>query len=99
MSLEAAENLIEEGRNIHELNVKIFTVVSVSSNANSFGYKGVLVLAEDGTGYELGFQAYGTEAVPDRGDTIQGASLPSYPPPRKLPDTLNAKTILGEIEK
>jgi hypothetical protein len=62
-----------------------FTVITVSSNANSFGYKGVLCLAADGIGVEVAFQAYGPDPLPKRGDVIAEDKLPKSPVWRELP--------------
>jgi hypothetical protein len=45
-------------------------VVTISSNANSFGLKGVLCLAPSGKGVEAGIQAYGSDPLPQIGDTL-----------------------------
>lgn len=65
--------------------VKNFTVVTVSSNANSFGYKSVLCLAEDGEGFEGLVQAYGTDKVPARGDVVLKTDPRWYAGVRELP--------------
>jgi hypothetical protein len=73
--------------------VRDFTVITVSSNANSFGYKGVLVLAEDGTGYECAFQAYGSEPLPKPGDVIPEDRLPKSPVWRSLPKVTTERAL------
>ena len=74
--------IITSGRKLHEDSCKpkprIFTVVTASLNTSSFGYRQVLVLTEDGTGYACLYQAYGTEEVPKRGDKIEESKLPTY---------------------
>jgi hypothetical protein len=49
---------------------ELYTVVTISSNANSFGLKGVLCLAPSGKGVEAGIQAYGSDPLPQIGDTL-----------------------------
>ena len=94
-----AEKLIAEGKAFHEAST-LYTVVSVSSNTNSFGYKSVVVLREDGTGYKLLVQAYGTDEVPKRGDKVD----PKEPRFFGAPATLKtftpgqANKILAEIK-
>jgi len=99
---EQARKLIDEGREIHNASVrpKKFTVITVSSNANSFGYMGVLVLAEDGTGYECLYQAYGVDPVPARGDTLPEDKVPTYCR-RTLPATAPTKAakLIAEATK
>jgi len=79
--------------------LKLFTVVTVSSNANSFGYKSVLALAEDGEGIELLVQAYGTDKVPVRGERVKRDDPRGYLEPRALPKITpaQAKKVLKEI--
>jgi hypothetical protein len=79
---------------------KSFTVVAVSSNTNSFGYKGVLFLAEDGTGYEVAFQAYGADPLPKQGDVIPEDRLPRSPSFRVLPvvPPEKARKIIAEAK-
>lgn len=80
---------------------KQFTVVVVSSNTNSFGYKSVLCLAEDGEGFEGLVQAYGCEAVPVRGDLVDHRDPRFYGLPRVLPRVLPAQAakVLKEVRK
>ena len=76
---EAALEIISAGRGLHETScVPVFTVVSVSDKANTFGYKGVLLLCEDGRGFECLYQAYGVESVPQRGTCLPEDKLPTY---------------------
>lgn len=78
---------------------KAFTVITVSSNANSFGYKSVLCLAEDGEGFEGLVQAYGTDKVPARGDVVLKTDSRWYAGVRALPAAkpADAKKILKSI--
>ena len=62
-----------------------FTVISVSANANSFGYKGLIVLNAAGDAFELHCQAYGSDPVPSRGDDVRlDDSRFACPPPRRI---------------
>lgn len=57
------------------------TVISVSKNTNSFGYKGVIVMNQEGECIEVLVQAYGTDVVPSKGedvDTSQSKFSSSY---------------------
>jgi hypothetical protein len=96
------EHRISEARKIlgNPPPVRHFTVVAVSSNANSFGYKGFLVVAEDGTGYECQFQAYGNDPTPKRGDVIAEDKLPTYPARRELPKSKPAtvKKVIAKLK-
>lgn len=67
---------------------KSYTVIAVSSNTNSFGYKSILALAPDGTGIAILKQAYGIETLPVRGDTVTEAD--GYGPARPLPSVIPA---------
>lgn len=80
---------------------KTFTVITVSTNTNSFGYKSVLCLAEDGEGFEGLVQAYGTDKVPVRGDVVSKSDPRWYCGARALAPTLpkNAKKLLAAIIK
>lgn len=49
---------------------ELYTVVAVSSNTNSFGLGGVVCLAPSGKGVEAGIQAYGSNPLPQSGDTF-----------------------------
>ncbi len=66
---DEAKAFIERGKRLHE-QATLYTVVTVSTNTNTFGYKSVLVLREDGTCYKLLVQAYGTDEVPEEGDKV-----------------------------
>lgn len=97
--------VIEIGREIHEAGVekpaaKNFTVVAVSTNATSFGYKSVLCLAEDGEGFEGLVQAYGTDKVPAQGDVVTKADSRWYASVWALRATkpADAKKILKSIK-
>jgi len=97
--------VIEIGREIHEAGVekpaaKNFTVVAVSTNANSFGYKSVLCLAEDGEGFEGLVQAYGTDKVPAQGDVVRKDESRWYgaPHPLKKIAAEQAKKILASLK-
>ena len=70
------------------MNANTFTVISVSSNANSFGYRGLIILAPDGTGYEIFAQAYGSDPVPCKGDQVR---LEDFQTSKQLPPTSPAK--------
>ena len=78
---------------------KTFTVVTVSTNTNSFGYKSVLCLAEDGEGFEGLVQAYGCDPVPVRGDKVRKDDPRWYCGARALAPMLpkNAKKLLKSI--
>lgn len=80
---------------------KPFTVVAVSSNANSFGYKSVVCLAEDGEGFEGLVQAYGTDKVPVRGDVVFKNDTRWYCGTRGLTkaEPSLAKKILADVRK
>ncbi len=71
---------------------KDFKVVSVSENHNSFGLYGVVLLAKDGTAYEVAMgslykpakgDTLACRVINDRLDTILGKS---YELPRRLDD-------------
>lgn len=103
-----AHDLIALGRSIHEAGipaspppVKTYTVIAVSSNANSFGYKSVLCLAEDGEGFEGLVQAYSTDKVPVRGDVVRKDESRWYCAPRALPEVSpeQAREILADVRK
>jgi hypothetical protein len=73
------------------------TVIAVSSNANSFGYKGVLVLTSEGAGFELAVQAYGTDTVPAVGEDVDTEENRFYSPlTRALPPCQKSK-VAGVI--
>lgn len=110
LTLPQCNLLIALGRSIHEAGVaeptppppvKTFTVIAVSSNANSFGYKSVIALADDGEGLEFLVQAYGTDKVPVRGDVVRKDESRWYCAPR----TLNGGTpkqvrkVLADVRK
>lgn len=90
---------INRGRKLHEAST-LFTVVAVSTNTNSFGYKSVVVLREDGTGYKLLVQAYGTDKVPERKDKVDLREPRFYGAPEalKVITPAQAKKILAEIK-
>jgi hypothetical protein len=77
------------------------TVISVSENTNSFGYKGILALAPDGRGTEMMQQAYGTDPVVRRGENVDTADarfvshrdLPGVPPARAAKVIAAAKKL------
>jgi hypothetical protein len=90
---------------------KKFTVIAVSSNTNSFGYKQVCVLHESGEGYALlvqaygtdkvPVQAYGTDKVPVQGEEVELRESRFYGAPQKLPVTSpeKSKKIIAEAKK
>lgn len=108
LTTEQAARVIECGREIHEAAVaaakvavvKEFTVVTVSTNTNAFGYKSVLCLAEDGEGFEGFVQAYGTDKVPAQGDVVRKDDPRWYAGVRSLPAAkpADAKKILKSIK-
>lgn len=80
---------------------KLFKVVTVSSNANSFGLQGVILMARDGEAYEA---AHGQQGIPAKGETVAmpldengqiawGAA--GYEIPRKLPAPPNQ--VISEV--
>jgi hypothetical protein len=80
-----------------------FKVVSVSSNTNSFGLYGVIMVAKDGTAYEVGINYLGK---PNKGQVLNAAvsengNLVSlevgYEIPRKLPTA--PQKVVKEIWK
>ena len=87
---------------------KEFKVVSVSSNTNSFGLYGVIMIARDGEAYEI---AVGSLYKPNRGDIIIKDSILnpeykqisysfrgiSYELPRNLPEA--PKEVIREVWK
>ena len=77
--------LIQEGGKLHYAGIKtLWHVVSVSSNANAFGHKGVIVMNECGEVRELSLQAYGCDKLPAKGDVL--TKFPSSEvQPRTLP--------------
>jgi len=79
---------------------KNFTVVAVSTNTNSFGYRCVLCLAEDGEGFQFLVQAYGTDKVPAQGDVVTKADSRWYgaPHPLKKIAAEQAKKILASLK-
>lgn len=79
---------------------KTFTVITVSSNTNSFGYKSVLCLAETGEGFEGLVQAYGTNKVPVRGDAVTKEESRWYCGTRALGSVTpkQARAILAEVK-
>lgn len=94
-----------EGQAVTEqLHGKDFTVVAVSSNTNSFGLKSVLLLAEDGEGWEILKSPYGGESMPKQGDTIQQRKgrfqCGTYECPRQLQKQTptSAAKILKEVK-
>ncbi len=107
LTTRQAALVIETGREIHEARVaasatpKSYTVVAVSSNANSFGYKSVLCLAEDGEGLQFLVQAYGTDKVPARGDVVRKDESRWFgaPHPLKKVTEKEAKKILADVRK
>lgn len=68
---------------------KMFTVIAVSSNRNSFGLTSVLLLAEDGEGWEILKSLTGASVMPKPGMTLvrKGDKFlcGHYMPPRELP--------------
>ena len=82
--------------------VKTYTVVAVSSNANSFGYKSVLCLADDGDGLEFLVQAYGTDNVPVRGDVVRKDESRWYSPCTRTLEKITpeqAHKVLADVRK
>ena len=81
-----------------------FKIVSVSSNTNSFGLHGVVILAKSGTAFEIGMGSInnptkGAELfckISEQGNLleIQGKS---YEIPRKLPNA--PKEVIAEVFK
>jgi len=70
---------------------KLFKVVTVSSNANSFGLQGVILMARDGEAYEA---AHSAQGLPTKGETVAmpmdengqiAWAAAGYEIPRKLP--------------
>lgn len=106
LTRDQAYHIITVGREIHEATVaacaapKTFTVVAVSSNANSFGYKSVLCLADDGEGFQFLVQAYGTDKVPAQGDVVRKDESRWYgaPHPLKKITAEQAKKILADLK-
>ena len=79
---------------------KAFTVIEKSSNTNSFGYRGLLALAIDGTAREFAVQAYGSDPEPSVGDLLAEDDPRIYAPlTRPLPPVTpeRADQILSEI--
>lgn len=78
-----------------------FTVIAVSTNTNSFGYKSVLCLSKDGEGFEALVQAYGTDKVPARGDKVHEDDSRWYAGTRALVPVLpkNARKLIAEASK
>jgi hypothetical protein len=92
---------------IHEASVAAanrFTVVAVSSNTNSFGYKSIILLNESGEGWEILKSAYGCEDLPKQGDVVNRVGdrfqCGSYQCPRRLEDAAPkvAAKILKEVK-
>lgn len=79
---------------------KTFTVIEKSSNTNSFGYRGLLALAIDGTAREFAVQAYGSDPEPTVGESLDADDPRIYAPlTRALPPVSpeRADQILSEI--
>jgi hypothetical protein len=75
------------------------TVISVSKNTNSFGYKGIVVLTEEGQAQQVLAQAYGTDTVPEKGDDIETTDK-KFISSEKYPDILPslAKQLIKKIK-
>ena len=84
---------------------KDFTVIAVSSNTNSFGLKSILLLAEDGEGWEILKSPYGGDELPKQGDTVQGVgdrfNCGTYECPRQLSTHTPKKSreIIAEVRR
>lgn len=87
------------------ITAKDFKVVSVSSNANSFGLHGVIILAQDGQGFEVGITG---QFLPAKGDVLsctvcnktgdlKSIHRHSYEIPRMLPKAPEA--VIKEVWK
>jgi hypothetical protein len=67
-----------------------FTVISVSSNTNSFGFKSIFLLNEQGEGWEILKSAYSGDTLPKRGDAVKRVGdrfqCGSYECPRRRHD-------------
>lgn len=75
------------------------TVITVSSNTNSFGYKSVIVMSKEGEAKQLLLQAYGTDTVPRKGDDVD-TSDPKFAHSSELPGILPslAKQLIKKIK-
>lgn len=49
---------------------KVFKVAAVSENTNAFGLKGIMLVAEDGTTYQVAMSAYGSQPLWQVGETV-----------------------------
>lgn len=102
---QAVTGKIERGEAEPILNLEHFTVIAVSSNTNSFGYKSVILLSETGEGWEILKQAYGTEELPEQGDKIKRVGgrfeAGTYSSPRRLKDTTPkvAKKVIADATR
>lgn len=47
-----------------------YKVVSVSSNTNSFGLRGVVLMSRQGDAWEIGASSHGSRAVPSQGSIV-----------------------------
>lgn len=78
--------------------MKTYTVIQVSENTNSFGYRSLLCLAPDGEGIELLRQAYSPDPVPEQGDEVEVPEEGEYLS-RELPSVSpkQAKELIAQV--
>ena len=79
------------------MNTKLFKVASVSSNTNSFGLYGMILIAQNGEAWEVGANYLN---VKKKGDIVHGDNWASYgfEIPRQLkPDA--PKEVVKEVWK
>lgn len=93
-ALRAADRFLSPPEEVRTMKLDpeptVYTVVAVSSNTNSFGYKSVLCLAPNGRGLQLLKSAYGGDPLPEVGkDLREGAGWHSqgFVQPHVLPPT------------
>ena len=86
---------IKDGKPVVEMPLP-WHVVTVSTNANAFGYRQVLVIRKDGEGRVCHFQAYGSDPVPKHGDLLE--TIPDYLTERLKTVTPElARKVIAEI--
>jgi hypothetical protein len=73
------------------------TVIAVSRNTNTFGYRSVVVLNRQGNGMEGLKQAYGTDRMPQVGEGLDTKSL-YCPRPLTKTAVATAKKLIQEAK-
>lgn len=107
-ALRAADRFLSPPEEVRTMKLDpeppVYTVITVSSNTNSFGYKSVLCLAPNGRGLQLLKSAYGTDPLPVPGDDLRegaGWHTQGFVQPRVLKSThpVQAASVIAEAKR